>query len=101
MTCLLDYGPKISIKILPMGEIYSNFKTEFVSKGINQTVYRIYLQTTCNISISSMISYEETAVSTDIIIAEIVIVGGVPQTYYNLQGMKEIGVDDSLELIQD
>lgn len=91
----------MSIKVLPMGEVYSNFKTEFVSTGINQTVYRIYLQTTCNISISSLVSYEETAIASDIIIAETMIVGGVPQTYYNLQGMKEIGVDDSLELIQD
>ena len=68
----------MNIKILPIGEVYSNFKTEFVSKGINQTVYRIYLQITCNISISSMVCYEETAVSTDIIIAETMIVGGVP-----------------------
>lgn len=64
-------------------------------------MYKIYLEVKTNVNIISAISKESTQVITQVPIAEIVIVGGVPQTYYNLEGIKEIGVNDSMELMQN
>ena len=37
-------GPGIKIRISTIGNVKTDLKSEFVSKGINQTLHRIYLQ---------------------------------------------------------
>ena len=88
MKCLGKYGPQIDVKILPGGNVSAIFKTEFASSGINQTVYRVYLDVKSNISIATPFVAKTSEITSYISIAEVVIVGGVPQTYYNLEGMK-------------
>ena len=66
--------------------------------GINQTVHRIYLDVECNVSVDSIINYKISSIETDILIAETVIVGGVPETYYNIG---EISSSDTLDVIND
>ena len=89
-------GPNINIKVMPVGSIDTEIKTEFESKGINQTVYRIYLNLICEIKI--IMPYESISrkIENQILLVETGIVGDVPETYYNLEG---INGEDTLQLI--
>ena len=94
---LAGIGPNINIKIIPIGNVITQIKNEFESKGINQTVYRLYLELTCNVSISTQYKNIESSVENQVLLVETVIVGEVPDSYYNLEGMKG---EDVTEVIQ-
>ncbi len=90
-------GPNINIQVIPTGNILTEIKNEFESQGINQTVYRIYLELTCKVSIVSQYKTIEDQIVNQVLLVETVIVGEVPDSYYNLEGMKQ---EDITEVIQ-
>lgn len=94
---LAGSGPNIDIQVIPAGNILTEIKNEFESKGINQTVYRIYLELTCKVSIISQHKTIQDEVVNQVLLVETVIVGEVPESYYNLEGMKQ---EDVTEVIQ-
>lgn len=81
-------GPKIKIKIISVGDISTDIKTEFKSEGINQTIYRIYLELECNVSILTSYRTMNKKISNQILLVETVIVGEVPETYLELQSLE-------------
>lgn len=93
---LSGFGPKIKINIIPKGNIVTDLKTEFKAQGINQTIYRIYLEIKCNVSIVNSYHIIETQITNQVLLVETVVVGEVPTTYYNLEGINE---DKAMELI--
>ena len=64
--------------------------------GINQTIHRIYLYTVCKVNIVTPLKTISNEVSNEVMVAEAVIVGPVPDSYYNLEGLNG---DDALEVI--
>ncbi|NLT96453.1 MAG: sporulation protein YunB [Clostridia bacterium] len=82
------HGPKIKVKIVPVGELEINLLQDFYEAGINQTRHILYLgvKTTLNVVIP-MLS-ERITVSTKAPIAETIIVGPVPDTVVRLDGLK-------------
>lgn len=93
---LAGSGPKIPLKIIPSGNVTTDIKTEFEAKGINQTIYRIYLELECDIKILTPYENLEDKIENQVLLVETVIVGDIPETYYNLEGLTQ---DDSMELI--
>lgn len=85
-------GPKINAKISNIGNVETNLKSEFTSQGINQTLHRIYLEVSINVSILTPYDVINTNIVNQVLIAESVIIGNVPEAYYNLNG---IGTNDS------
>lgn len=81
---LAQYGPKINIKITPVGRVSVNFFTEFQNSGINQTRHKIYLNV--NSQVKTIIPFVSKAVSVEstVPIAETIIVGKVPDNYINV-----------------
>lgn len=79
---LNNIGPKIKIKMLPIGNIQSSFKSNFTSVGINQTYHTISLNYTINVSVLLPGFDKDVTVSSQILIAESIIVGKVPQVYF-------------------
>lgn len=74
--------------------------SEFEDAGINQTRHKIILKVSTNVMTiapfySSLQNFEN-----DITIAETVIVGNIPETYYNLSGMEDITDETKIELMQ-
>lgn len=67
--------------------------------GINQTLHKMYVKVNCTICVNSIVTCKPQELEMYVLIAENVIVGNVPETYYNLEGIKEISVDDSLNLM--
>ena len=94
---LAGRGPNIEIQVIPAGNVFTEIKNEFESTGINQTVYRIYLELTCKVSIISQHKTIQEQIVNQVLLVETVIVGEVPDSYYNLEGMK---TEDVTEVIQ-
>jgi len=94
---LAGSGPNIAVQVILTGNILTEIKNEFESSGINQTVYRIYLELTAKVSIISQHKTIEENIVNQVLLVETVIVGEVPESYYNLEGMKS---DDVTEVIQ-
>ena len=79
---LNNIGPKIKIKMLPIGNIHSSFKSSFTSLGINQTYHAIYLNYTVSVSVLLPGFDRNVTVSSQILLGESIIVGKVPQVYF-------------------
>ncbi len=81
---LSSFGPNITVKIIPFGMVATDFKSEFVSAGINQVRHRIYLEVLTNVSVVAPLITKEMSVTTNISIAETILVGDVPDSFFNL-----------------
>ncbi|CCQ92549.1 Sporulation protein YunB [[Clostridium] ultunense Esp] len=76
--------PSISVQIIPQGSVAVDFATEFESSGINQTRHRIYIIVVTDIRIIVPLVSENIRITTNIPIAETIIVGDVPEQYINV-----------------
>ncbi len=78
---LNGFGPDVPINISIIGSISSEFKSDFQLSGINQTVYKIYLNicTRLSVTVPGCSSLEDC--NTNILISETVILGNVPKAY--------------------
>ena len=97
VSLLSGRGPKIPIKISTIGNVNTELKSEFFSKGVNQTIHRLYLKINCEISVLTPFNTINEEINNQFIIAENIIVGNLPQTYYDLEGLSE---NDAMEIMQ-
>ena len=86
MTIFAGSGPGIPVSIVPIGSIKTNFETEFEACGINQTRHKVYLTVTASIRIVIPTGAKTTEVTVNMLAAESIIVGAVPEGFvgYNL-----------------
>ena len=75
-------GPSIRLKTLPVVGVNTRFCSEFVQAGINQTRHSIYLEVVTDISIVLPGQTGRFAQTTQVLIAESVLVGEVPDSYF-------------------
>lgn len=94
---LAGKGPGVKITISSIGSVETDLKSEFISQGINQTLHRVYLQVKCYVSILTPFDNIEQEITNQVLLAESVIVGNIPSTYYNLEGLHPDS--DSMEVI--
>jgi len=91
------YGPKIKMRVVLLGSVETDLRSEFIAKGINQTLHRVYLQIDCPVQILWSYKTLEHKISNQFLLAENVIVGEIPSTYYNLEGFEN--ARDTMEAI--
>ncbi len=77
------FGPRIHMKIIPISNVECKFVSSFSSAGINQTKHSIYLEIVADISIIMPSGTSNFASLTEVLIAESVLVGKVPDTYFS------------------
>lgn len=77
---LANYGPKVKVKVQPIGSINTKYISEFDSAGINQTRHTIYVETTTKVKLILPFQSSELEVVNQIPIVETIIVGKVPNT---------------------
>lgn len=94
---LAGRGPQIPITISSMGNVETDLRSEFSEQGINQTLHRVYLQVVCEVSILSPYHNITYKISNQVLLAENVIVGKIPNTYYNLNGLDSNNMIDVIE----
>lgn len=85
MNLLLGRGPKVPIRILTLTTSYCDFSNELVSAGINQTKHQIILRVVVNTNVLVPWQTVSSQVTCDVLIAETIIVGKVPDTYLNVE----------------
>lgn len=75
---LSGFGPKIKFKIIPISSADCNFKSNFISSGINQTLHEIYIMVTAYVSVIMPTYTLNVLASTDVLVASNLIVGNIP-----------------------
>lgn len=98
ISMLKNLEPKFELELESAGKISSNVKTEFNSVGINQTQHKVYLQIDARVGILTPFETFGKDIKTDVILTEAVIVGEVPDSYYNLDGMTN--PDDTFNFVE-
>lgn len=95
---LAGRGPGVKIRISSIGDVETDLRSEFTAQGINQTLHRVYLQVKCNVNILTPFDNISREITNQVLLMENVIVGNIPNTYYNLEGIN--GSSDALEVIE-
>mgnify|MGYP005776637317 FL=1 len=94
---LAGRGPGIKITISSIGNVETDLRSEFTAQGINQTLHRVYLQVKCQVSILTPFEDITREITNQVLLLENVIVGQIPNTYYNIEGTTQ---DNAMELIE-
>lgn len=89
ISILKNIEPKFEVELESAGKINSTIRTEFKSVGINQTHHKIFLDIDARVGILTPFSTFGKDINVDVLITEAIIVGEVPETYYNLEGINE------------
>lgn len=84
-TLLMGRGVKLPVKIMLLSSSKVEFANSIVAAGINQTKHQIDLTVTVDMQLLLPWGSESDTVSADVLIADTVIVGKVPDTYLNMQ----------------
>ncbi len=84
INLLTGHGPDITIKIMPVGNVLCDFKSQFIQAGINQTVHKIYIDVLIDISIILPIDDVNVSVNTEILVCENLIIGEIPDVFLNM-----------------
>ena len=85
------------MKLSVIGNVETDLRSEFQEAGINQTLHRIYLQVDCKIQILTPFAPVEERISNQVLLAENLIVGITPDSYYNLEGLQQEQAVDVIE----
>lgn len=80
---LSGIGPRVTVKIVPIGSVVCKFSSDFTSSGINQTRHSIYVDVQAEVNIVLPSRTLRVFGSSQLLIAESVIVGKVPEVYLN------------------
>lgn len=83
-SLLLGRGPRVPVDITMLTSSHVDLKNELSSAGINQTKHQIKLDVVIDIDVILPWNTLSTQVVSEILVAETVIVGRVPETYFNV-----------------
>ena len=79
-------GPRIPVRILAIRNSDANFESEFTEAGINQTLQKLRMDVILDVTILVLGQTETFTVSSQMVVAETIIVGDVPATYFQTGG---------------
>lgn len=79
---LANTGPKAVYSLRQMGQSHVDYETSFVSVGINQTNFKVWLDVITEIQMVNPLEKEIVKTNRKVMIIDSVIKGNVPQTYF-------------------
>lgn len=79
-------GPALPIHILSIRNSDAVFASNFSQAGINQTLHQLTMQVSVDVSVLVLAKTETFTVTSEVVVAETVIVGEVPETYLQTGG---------------
>ena len=79
-------GPSIPVRILAIRNSDASFQSEFTEAGINQTLQKLRMDVLVDVTILVLGQTETFTVSSQMVVAETIIVGDVPATYLQTGG---------------
>lgn len=84
MSLLMGRGPGVPVQIVVLTSSRVEFDNSIVTAGINQTKHQITLRTLVDVDVLVPWGTESSQVCGEVLIADTVIVGQVPQSYYSV-----------------
>ena len=79
-------GPAIPVHILSIRNSDANFVSHFSQAGINQTLHRMNMEVSIDVAVLVLGQTSSFTMTSEVVVAETVIVGDVPQTYLQTGG---------------
>ncbi len=79
-------GPSIPVEILTIRNSDASFSSDFSEAGINQTLQQLNMQVSVDVTILVLGQTHSYTVSSQVVVAETIIVGDVPNTYFQTGG---------------
>ena len=79
-------GPGIPVQILSIRNSDGSFTSGFTEAGINQTLHQLSMQVLVDVTVLVLGKAESFTVSSQVVVAETVIVGQVPETFLQTGG---------------
>lgn len=83
-------GPAIPVQILTIRNSEADFFSEFSQAGINQTLQKLNMQVSVDVAVLVLGKVDDFTISSQVVIAETVIVGQVPDMFLQTGGMYEL-----------
>ena len=79
-------GPAIPVHILSIRNSDANFASHFSEAGINQTLHQLIMEVNVDVSVLVLGQTSSFTVNSEVVVAETVIIGDVPQTFLQTGG---------------
>jgi len=79
-------GPVIPVHILSIRNSDANFVSEFTQAGINQTLHQVKMEVSIDVAVLILGRTNSFTMSSEVVVAETVIVGDVPNTFLQTGG---------------
>ena len=90
IALLSGKGPRLRVSFIPAGSVLTEFNSEFISSGINQTLYRVKLRLTATVQLVIPGLYQAVAISAEAAISESIIVGEVPDVFTDVANEEDM-----------
>jgi len=79
------YGPHLNVAVIPVGTVDIAVREEFQAAAINQTRHILYLLTRARMQVVVPLHRETIEVTNEVPLVESIIVGDVPESYFELR----------------
>ena len=73
-------GPRLPVRVLTVSNCDAEFSSSFLEAGINQTLHRITMQVSMNITLLTPAGTQTVCVDSGVAVAETILIGQVPDT---------------------
>lgn len=92
------YGIKVPIKTVLVGDAKIQYLSYFDSVGINQTRHRILIRVTSKVKVIAPFITSLNEYSNDVVLAETILIGDIPSSYYQISGIEDLTTKDILDI---
>ena len=89
-------GPVIPVQILTIRNSEASFFSEFTEAGINQTLQQLNMQVCVDVAVLVLGKIDAFTISSQVVVAETVIVGQVPNMFLQTGGIYELQRENGL-----
>ena len=87
-------GPSIPVRILSIRNSDASFSSDFTQAGINQTLHQLTMVVSIDVSVLILAEITSFSVTSEVVVAQTVIVGDVPGTYLQTGGDYEFQTEN-------
>jgi sporulation protein YunB len=82
-------GPAFPVKILSIRNSDASFTSNFNEAGINQTLHQLNMHISVDVAVLVLGKTSNFTISSQVVVAETIIVGQVPETFFQTGGLYE------------
>ena len=82
-------GPSFPVNVLSIRNSDASFSSDFIEAGINQTVHQLNMQISIDVAVLVLGKTNYFTISSQVVVAETIIVGQVPETLFQTGGLYE------------